>query len=430
MTSAHTLPKSHSLSVLEHRAFVDALTTRLPPVRRPLLAEHGSDRCLGAVLAENVVTRMPVPPFTNSAMDGFVVRHADIADATGDSPTTLPVAGDIPAGDTTPHELRPGTAWRIMTGAPIPFGADTVVKVEQTDHTPGTRELPHQASFYAAPAPGANIRRAGEDVRAGLTVLAAGCRLDATALACAASVGYGDLAVYPQPRVGIVTAGDELVAPGVGPRPGKVPDSNGVLLTALAEAAGARVVARARVRDDPRALRAALDGWSGIDLVITAGGISAGAYEVVRQALSRSTMRFHHVAQEPGGPQGVGTIRLGGRDVPVLCLPGNPVAVFVGFHVYAAGMIEMMAGRRTGTQPPTHEVIAAEGWSSSPTKTQFIPLCETARGTVRRIHRLGPASHLVASLPLADGLGVVPAGIDHVDRGDCLRFIPTHLESR
>ncbi|MFZ2624094.1 MAG: gephyrin-like molybdotransferase Glp [Propionibacterium sp.] len=399
-------------TVEDHWAFVETLGRPLPAVVWPLLAEPSSSEqgCLGAVLAESLTALFPVPPFTNSAMDGFALRHADIAGATAEQPVSLPVAGDIPAGDTEPHELAPGTAWRIMTGAPVPAGADTVVKVEQTNHAPGTTEPPDCVEFHAAPAAGANIRAVGEDVSVGSTVLLAGRVLDAMALACAASTGHGRLRVHPRPRVGIITTGDELVDPGRQPRPGQIPDSNGVLLAGLV---------------DPASLLATLRSWAAVDLVITAGGISAGAYEVVRQALTGPTMCFHHVAQQPGGPQGAGTSLVGGRQVPVLCLPGNPVSVFVSFQLYVAGVISVMAGRRHDGRPAEVDVVASAAWRSPAEKTQFVPVSMTGATTIAPIHRLVSGSHLVASLPLADGLVRVPVGVDHVRPGDPLRMIPT-----
>lgn len=433
VTVAHPGP----LPVGRHRALVDALAQPLPPVRRPVLpglpsrdaaqpfAAGAVSPCLGAVLAEPVAARIPVPPFANSAMDGFAVRHRDIAAATEQQPVRLPVAGDIPAGETTPHVLAPGTAWRIMTGSAIPAGADTVVKVEHTDHRPGVAALPATVRFFIPPEPGANIRAAGEDLPTGALVLPAGRLLDGPALAAAVSAGHGELLVRPRPRVAIMTTGDELAAPGEPLLPGQIPDSNGVLLGGLICQAGADLVTAARIGDDPQTLRTALADCPQVDLVLTAGGISAGAYEVVRLALAGPGMRFHRVTQQPGGPQGAGLASVAGREVPVLCLPGNPVGVFVSFHVYAAGLIAVLAGRAETTEPVRQPVRAGQGWASPPAKTQFIPVARQPDGRVVPIHRLGSGSHLVASLPQADGLAIVPAGAGQVAPGDRLEFIPT-----
>lgn len=414
------------LQISEHRALVEAVATPLPTVLRPLLTDVGSmqPNCFGTILAEPVAAVLEVPPFTNSARGGFAVRRDDIAEATAGHPVSLPVAGDIVAGDTAGHELRPGTAWRIMTGAPVPYGADTVVELDHTDHRAGVPELPASVQITTCPQLGANIRVKGEDVSAGTVVLKAGRLLDPAALACAVSVGHGQVRVHPRPRIGIITTGDELVAPGEQPRAGQIPDSNGILLTALVAQAGGALVARLRAHDDPAALRAQLENWSEVDLIITAGGISRGAHEVVRQALSDPTMSFYQVSQQPGGPQGVGTVHLGDRDVPALCLPGNPVSAFVCFHLYVAGAIAMMAARRIDSRPRGHDVVVGAGWKSPAAQTQFTPVSLLA-GTVSPIHRLVSGSHLVASLPLADGLAIVPDGVDHVSAGQHLRFINT-----
>lgn len=310
------------VEIAEHRELVMSLAGGPAVTRMPL------DRCLGLVSAEPVTAALEVPPFTNSAMDGFAVRFDDVVQASPDAPVRLPVAGDIPAGSPAATPLEPGTAERIMTGARLPAGADTVVKVEQTDHLPGVTEVPSAVRIFEAPAPGANVRHHGEDLVVGDPVLEAGRVLDAACLAAAASVGRGALAVHPAPRVGVIATGSELAEAGSQLSEGRIPDSNGLLLAGLVQGAGAVVAERGRVPDDPAALRRLVEGWD-VDLVITAGGISAGAYEVVRQGLPE--LVFHTVAQQPGGPQRAGVV----GSMPVVALPGNPVSVYVSFHVYA-----------------------------------------------------------------------------------------------
>lgn len=424
-----------SLSVSQHRALVDALVEPLSPLECTVAAlPYGTGReggassggvmatvnSTGLVLARDVTARLSVPPFTNSAMDGFAVRQADIVNA----PVSLPVSGDVAAGDTRKHTLEPGTAMRIMTGAPLPQGADTVVKVEETDHSAGASAAPSAVAILASPDEGTNVRAEGEDVNVGDPILPAGLSLTPAAVSAAVSVGYASLPVYPRPRIGILTTGRELVAPGSDLAEGQIPDSNGPLIAGLVTQAGGDVVVQLRSTDNPRALLAALDRAPDIDLLITAGGISAGAYEVVRQALSFPTMRFHHVKQQPGGPQGIGTGRIGGKAVPVACLPGNPVSVYVSFHVYVAGMIRVLSGRTRSTEPVIREVVADAEWASPRGKVQFIPL-RSEGGLVRPVHELGSRSHLVASLSLANGLGVVEAAVERVKPADRLGFIAT-----
>ncbi len=447
---------SRAVSITEHRALVEGALPVLDPVELPL------ERCRGLVAAAPVEALLPVPPFTNSAMDGFAVRAQDLV-PDPDGVVDLPVAGDVPAGDTRRNALEPGTAWRIMTGAPVPEGADTVVKVEMTDHAAGISEAPARVRIHELPAPGANVRMRGEAVAPGALVLPAGTVLEAGALAAAASVGRGSLLVHRRPRVLVVVTGSELAAPGEPLSHGRIPDSNGLMLAALVEEAGAEVAGVLVVRDEPAEFLRLLARSPEADLVVTAGGISEGAFEVVRLAIGERGL-FHHVAQQPGGPQGVGVLPLGpsAREVPVICLPGNPVSVFVSFHVYVAGALARMAGRgaapadaappsddsgasssdSTGsTAPALVDGIAAARWTSPKAKTQFIPVREArpqeidaapagaldsagARVPVVPVHALGSGSHLVSSLADADYLAVVPEEVREVVPGLRLDLIP------
>ena len=421
-----------TLSTMEHRDLIEALAlSRLLP-HDTLSAEE----CLGRRLATDLHSLIPLPPFTNSAMDGFALRREDLA---GEGPWSLPVVADIPAGDTREHRLEAGHAMRIMTGAPLPQGADTVVKVEHTDHAAGVAQAPASVEIRVAPKLGANVRVKGEALEAGSPVLEAGRLLDGTALAAAISVGHGPLAVLPRPRVLVVTTGTELRRAGEALERGQIPDSNGILLRGLVEDAGGRVVANLRTGDTPEELRRALDEAPDADLVITAGGISAGAYEVVRLTLGTDA-GFHHVAQQPGGPQGVGATPVGprGRETPVICLPGNPVSVFTTFHMYVAGALAVMSGlvrpERGATVPSAVMARARVGWESPKGKTQFIPVRfvdEAGAGSgdeagvrwVEPVHPLGSKSHLVASLAHAQGIGVVAPEFGEVVAGQELAVV-------
>ena len=418
-----------TLSTAQHRELIEALALShvLPHETLPV------EECLGRRLAVDIRSLIPLPPFTNSAMDGFAVRREDLE---GEGPWTLPVAGDIPAGDTRDNRLEAGQAWRIMTGAPIPAGADTVVKVEQTDHAAGIAQAPKTVEIRVAPKLGENVRVAGEALAAGSPVLEAGRVLDGTALSAAASVGHGTLTVLPRPRVIVVSTGTELKRAGEALERGQIPDSNGILLRGLVEEAGGRVVAHLRTGDTPAELRHALDTAPEADLVLTAGGISAGAYEVVRLTLGTDA-GFHHVAQQPGGPQGVGSTPVGpgGRETPIICLPGNPVSVFTTFHMYVAGALAVMSGlvapERGATAPSGIHARARTRWDSPSGKTQFIPLRfvsapgdEAGARWVEPVHSLGSKSHLVASLANAEAIGVVAPEIETVEAGQELAVVP------
>lgn len=391
------------------REIVDAAPERTVE-RLPLVA------ALGRVLAADVAALAPVPPFTNSSMDGFAVRAQDL-EATDE----LPVSGDVAAG-AVGGPLAPGTAQRIMTGAPLPPGADSVVPVEHTDHAPGPGDAPRRVRIDRRPTRGANVRHLGEDVAVGDPVLTAGTRLGPAQIAAAGSVGHGSLTVARRPRVLVVTTGDELVEPGSDVGEGQIPDSNSALLQALVTEAGGEPVI-ARTRDDVAAFRETLDGALGeIDAVVTAGGASAGAHEVVRQTLEGGGVDFVGVAMQPGKPQGFGTLAdATGRRVPVVALPGNPVSVFVTFHVVAAPLLAVLTG--TDPEHETFPVVAGRDWPTPPGRRQYAPVTlrrEGATLVVEPPHPHGAKSHFAATLARADALAIVPADVDGVTAGDHL----------
>jgi molybdopterin molybdotransferase len=316
-------------SVDEHRRVVAGLIKPRPPVGMALADT------LGLVLADDVVAPLSLPGFDNSAMDGYAVVADDIAAASAEHPVRLPVAEDIPAGRTDTLTLKPGTAHRIMTGAPVPSGATAVVPVEATDGATDT------VAIRAAAKAGQHLRRAGEDVTAGTTVLAAGQVVSPAALGLAAALGLEQLTVVPRQRILVMSTGSELVAPGTPLKPGQIYESNAFMLAAAVRDAGADVVASAMTGDDVDQFRAALEGHAGeADLIITTGGVSAGAYEVVKDAFGGGEVDFVKVAMQPGMPQGAG--RVGGR--PIVTLPGNPVSALVSFEVFIRAPLRQAMG--------------------------------------------------------------------------------------
>lgn len=315
-------------SVDEHQRAVAGLITARAPV------DVAIGDALGLVLAADVVAPLALPGFDNSAMDGYAVVAEDIADATEDHPVKLPVAEDIPAGRTDPLVLEPGTAHRIMTGAPLPTGATAVIPVEATD---GSTET---VSIRASVRPGQHVRRAGEDVTPGTTVLHAGQVLTPAALGLAAALGLGSLRVVPRQRVLVMSTGSELVAPGTPLQPGQIYESNAVMLAAAVRDAGADVVTSSMTEDDVDLFRATLQKHAGdADLVITTGGVSAGAYEVVKDSLA-DEVEFVKVAMQPGMPQGSGVV----WGTPIVTLPGNPVSALVSFEVFIRAPLRAAMG--------------------------------------------------------------------------------------
>ena len=395
------------ITVEEYQESVLGRVEPLAPRRVPV------DRAHGLRLAEDVTAVLAVPPFTNSAMDGFAVRAADVAGA----PVSLPVAGDVPAGTTDPVPVPPGGAVRIMTGAPLPAGADAVVPVELTDQPPGAVELPAVVEVRRGVAAGAHVRTAGEDVRPGDTVLTAGTLLGATQLSAAVSAGHGELLVRPRPRVGVLATGDELCPPGTDPGPGRIPDSNSILVAGLVREAGCEPVVLGAVGDDPARLSEVVAAaLPGIDALVTSGGVSVGTKDVVKAALA-DRIGFTKVAMQPGKPQGFGLLE---DRVPVFALPGNPVSVLVSFHVHVAPGLRRLLG--LPARLPLGRARAAVAWRCPAGRRQFVPVLVEDDGvelpSVRPASAGGSASHLVASLAAAEALAVVAEDVDAVAPGD------------
>jgi len=315
-------------SVEEHQRVVAGLITPRPAVT------VGIGDALGLVLADNVVAPLSLPGFDNSAMDGYAVVAEDIADASDAHPVKLPVAEDIPAGRTDPLTLVAGTAHRIMTGAPLPTGATAVIPVEATD---GATDV---VTIRASAQPGQHLRRAGEDVTEGTTVLLAGQVLTPAALGLAAALGLGELTVVPRQRVLVMSTGSELVAPGTPLLPGQIYESNAVMLAAAVRDAGGEVTTVAMTSDDVDTFRATLQEHAfHADLIITTGGVSAGAYEVVKDSLGEE-VEFVKVSMQPGMPQGAGQV----AGTSIITLPGNPVSALVSFEVFIRAPLRAAMG--------------------------------------------------------------------------------------
>lgn len=396
-------------TVEEHRARVLAAVAVLPAETVPLAAAEGR------TLAETVTARHDLPGFDNSSMDGFAVRFADVAGADAAAPVRLRVVADLPAGTADDPALAAGEAARIMTGAPVPADADTIVPFEDT--AGGLADSLGAVEVRRAPAAeGAFVRRRGGDARTGTAVLEPGARLDAFALAAAAAAGVDTVSVHRRPRVAIVSTGSELVEPGTPPGRGQTPDSNATLLASLVRGADAEVALVARVADDPAGIDDVLRRASDADVVVFTGGVSAGAYEPVRAALSER-IAFDRVAMQPGKPQAFGALPDGRL---VFGLPGNPVSVAVSFEVFVRPALLASQGR-SSIERPRARLTASETWTTPPGRRQYLPAAvDLVAGTVRPATPGGSGSHLAAALARASAFAIVPAEVSTVAVGDPL----------
>ncbi|MFC6884550.1 MULTISPECIES: gephyrin-like molybdotransferase Glp [Actinomadura] len=390
-------------TVDEHLAEILDGVPLLAPLELALLEAEGG------VLAEDVTAPVPLPPFDNSAMDGYAVVAADIAAASEAEPAVLPVIGDIVAGDPAVSAIRPGLTARIMTGAPLPAGADAVIPVEWTDGGDATVRVSR-----AAP-PGNYIRRAGEDVLAGQTVAATGTRLGAAQLGMVAAVGRARVLVRPKPRVVVLSTGTELREPGTPLAPGEIWDSNSFMLTAAAAEAGGVGYRQATVGDEPgTVLRTLEDQLGRADAIVTSGGVSMGTRDVVKEVLTgHGTVAFHKVRMRPGKPQGFGLL----QGTPVFTLPGNPVSAYVSFQVFVRPALRAMQGLPPEPLPTVSAVLAEDVKSPAGIRHYLRGRLSFARGHYGVAPAEGQGSHQLAALSAANALIVLPEDAEALPAG-------------
>ncbi|WP_313816927.1 gephyrin-like molybdotransferase Glp [Citricoccus sp.] len=433
-------------TVKEHQHRVLALAPLLPADTRPV------DEASGLTLAADATATLDLPPWDNSAMDGYAVRSADTTRASPEAPVRLHLVAELPAGTEADPELAPGRAARIMTGAPMPTDADAVVPLEDAvgwdpaAPTAGT-ETPAHVELHRPAEAGRHLRRRGDDVRAGDLVSPAGRPLTPHRQSALAAAGIAEVRVRRRPRVVVVSTGSELVAPGASVRRGQIPDSNSLLLASLVESCGGQVVHRGRVSDDPAELQAVLRSThGGSDAVILTGGASVGAHDVARLVLAPDSpggtvpsthrptpdagrpvpedpaVRFDRVAVQPGKPQGFGLLADGRA---VWSLPGNPVSAWVSYLLFVEPGLLAMQGRDAPVAPWV-PVITDEGWRSPPGREQFVPArVVSAPGEPLRIAQAterGSGSHLAGRMARASGLARVPATTDAVSAGDTVLY--------
>jgi molybdopterin molybdotransferase len=399
-------------SVDSYLAEVLAAIRPLPP------AELGLQDADGAVLAGDVTAAWPLPPFDNSAMDGYAVLAADVAAAAPDHPVTLPVRGEVAAGDTGRRDLVPGTCIKIMTGALLPSGADAVVPVEWTDGgTAGdTAGGTGHVTISQAAEPGHAVRRSGGDAAPGDVLLTGGTRLGPVQLGLLAAAGRSTVSARPRPRVTVISTGNELAEPGQPVTPGRIWESNSYMLAAAARQAGCVASRNPIVPDRKEAVLAAIeDALADSDLVVTTGGVSMGGeHDVVKAALSDlGTVTFRKVAMQPGMPQGFGMV--GADSTPIFTLPGNPVSAYVSFQIFVRPAVNVLQNHFPERLPRRRAVLAVQVRSPQDRRSFLRGVLEAETGKITPVS--GQASHQLASLARANALIIVPEPVTEMPAG-------------
>lgn len=381
------------------RADVVGAMPLLPAVATPL------EESLGLVLTAPAIVPHDLPPFTNSAMDGFAVRAGDVAS----TPVELTVLEDVPAGSVASVVVGEGEAIRIMTGAPMPHGADAVVRVEDTESSNGVVRV------LAGVQGGSNVRPAGGDVRAGEVALPPGRRLTPAMIGVLASIGVTEPVVRRRPRVAIMSTGDEVLPPDQELRPGAIRDSNRPILRGLLTELGAEVVDLGIIGDDADALRGAVArGAAGADAIITSGGVSMGEYDLVKQVLGElGSVDFWQVAMQPGKPFAFGHV----DGVPLFGLPGNPVSVTVAFEQFARPALLTMMGAEAILRPRI-VAVTDQDLRSDPARTVFLRAATSREGDGWRVRLSGgQLSNMLSAVAAGDAFVVMPRGVGDVASG-------------
>src|SRR3954447_4822305 len=400
-----------SVSVEEHVARILEAVEPLPPYDQPLL------EALGLPVCEEVAAPMDLPAFDNSGMDGYAVVAEDVAAATDPEPIHLPVVGEVAAGQTKLFAMSAGTAIKIMTGAPIPHGADAVVPVEWTDAGAATVRISR------APSPGQHVRRRGEDVRTGDVLVHDGSVLGPRQVGVLASVGRAQVRARRGPRVVVLSTGSELRSPGSKLSHDAIYDANSFMLAAAIRRAGAIAYRVGIVSDDPTEFADALsDQLVRADLVVTSGGVSKGEYDVVKDVLGDlGTVWFGEVRMQPGKPQGFGFV--GEDHTPVFALPGNPVSAYVSFELFVLPALRRMTGRVPYHRPRSRGRLT-DPIHSAPGKEQYVRAKYSFDDQGMQVTPVGGhGSHLMGDLSQADALVVVPADVEELPAGSRAKVI-------
>ena len=407
------------LSVEEARSRILEMFQPLESERKPIL------EALGQVLAEDVSSPMSIPPLANSAMDGYAVQSSDITGATPDTPTSLRVIGQVAAGQLPQNEVVPGTAVRIMTGGPIPPGADTVVPFEDTDEYDlkssgmGLSDIA-EIKVNIGASEGSNVRPAGQDISKGQTVLKKGMLLRPSEIGVLASVGRDMVEVVRRPVVAVIATGDELLEPGGPIAPGKIYDSNSYSVAAAVLRYGGVPSFLGIARDNLESMNAKLEEGLDADLLLTSAGVSRGDYDIVKDLLaSRGKVAFWSVRMRPAKPLAFGVFpRPGGRLVPHVGLPGNPVSALVAFEELVRPAILRMLGR-TDLEKPTIRAELEEDVVNTDGRRVFARVVVTRRdGRYYACLTGDQGSGVLTSMALANGLAICPEDVPRMKAGE------------
>jgi molybdopterin molybdotransferase len=380
--------------------------------------------CLGQVLAEDISSPINIPPLDNSAMDGYAVRSADTRGASQNSPRLLRVIETVAAGDTPRGEVKAGEAIRIMTGAPIPRGADAVVRFEDTDESE-RQGTPPEIGILVAVEAGLAVRRAGEDISAGSLVLKKGTVIRPAGVGVLASLGRSKVMVIRRPVVVILATGDEIVDVTQPLPQGKIYNSNSYSVAALVLRYGGIPQLLGIAKDDEDSLLAKLRLGQEADMVITSGGVSLGDYDVVREVLAKQgEIVFWQVRQKPGKPLTFGVLRgKEGRNIPFFGLAGNPVSAMINFELFARPAILKMMGKKSLAKP-TIEAVVEDSIENSDGRRIFTRAIVEKRGGRYFARLTGPqGSGILTSMALANGLVIVPEDKPGVKRGDLVKVM-------
>jgi molybdopterin molybdotransferase len=405
--------------MLDVDSALDLILAEFAPL--PVVSFSLLEAC-GLVLSEDVVARDDVPPFRNAAMDGYAVRACDTIDADWQRPVTLRAIGEIAAGEAKALAVAPGTAVRIMTGAPLPAGADAVVRFEETNNPSQFSEAATTVEVFRPAKPGDNVREAGEDIAAGSVVLRQGRQLSPADVGVLAAVGRPTAVVQRRPVVAVLSTGDEVLDPDEDLAPGKIHNSNAYVLAAMARAWGAIVAMLGIARDDRADLSTRLQAATQADLIVTSGGVSLGDYDLVKDVLrSEGEVAIWQVRMKPGKPLAFGRV----RHTPLLGLPGNPVAAAVSFLLFGRPAIRKMLGH-ADLEPPLIDVVAAGEIDNRGQRRHYVRvrLESDAAGVILARSAGEQGAGMLRSLAAANALLVVPEVLEQVQPGTRLKAIP------